>query len=319
MKLGAGLWIFGGAQDRFTSYRKAADFTEQLKMASQVRGLQGVELQYPRHFIERSPAAVATLCREANLQIIAIQPDIFRDPIFKYGALCATDSQARSQAVDICCAAAEVAQQVQAPLLAVWPGQDGFDYPFQVDYVAAWEHCVASLAAIADRAQGVKVAIEYKLKEPRQKSLLGSAAQTFAAVRETGRTNLGVLLDFGHSLMAKESPAQVATMLLRAGKLFHIHLNDCYGETDDDLMVGAVHTHETVELFHYLTRMRYEGWMSLDTVAFREDPLAAAQASWRALGVLMDRAKALDPDRLSNIQMENDAAKAVNLMTDMLA
>ena len=109
-----------------------------------------------------------------------------------------------------------MAHRSGAGCLAIWPGQEWFDYTFQVDHVAVWERCLASLRTIAEGVGDLRVAVEYKLKEPRQKSVFGTAAQTLAAVHEIGRANLGVLLDFGHSLMGKESPAQTAALLLRS-------------------------------------------------------------------------------------------------------
>jgi xylose isomerase len=318
LKWGAGLWIFGGARDRFAVYRDLPTFADMLRMARQVPGLAGVELQYPRHFSGETPESVKRLCREAGLEVIGVQPDVFRDPEFRQGALSAPDGAARRRAVDICLEAAEAARRVGAPVLVVWPGQEGFDYVFQADYVAQWERALASLRAIADGAKGLQVAVEYKLKEPRQKSLYGTASQTLAAIQEAGRPNLGVLVDFGHSLIAKESPAQVAALLQRCGKLFHVHLNDCYGETDDDLMVGSAHVFETLELLYYLRRLGYPGWVSLDTVAFREDPLAAAQASGRALERLMAVAGRIRPERLAAVQAAQDGAGAVQFMTELL-
>lgn len=317
-KFGAGLWIFGGARDRFATYRDLPSFAEQLKMACQVPGLRGVELQYPRHFEKESAEAIAKHCQDAGLEVIGIQPDIFRDPLFRQGALSAPDPSTRQRAVDICLRAADAAHRVGAPCVAIWPGQEGFDYTFQVDHVALWERALTALGAIADGARDLRIAVEYKLKEPRQKSLFGTAAQTLAAIQEVGHANLGVLLDFGHSLMAKESPAQTAALLLRCGKLFHVHLNDCYRETDDDLMVGAAHVYETVELLYYLTRLGYQGWLSLDTVAFREDPVAAATASVHAFERLSGLAARIRPERIAEIQARHDPALAVEFMTEML-
>jgi hypothetical protein len=44
-RVGAGLWIFGGARDRFAVYRDLPSFADQLRMIGQVPGLRGVELQ----------------------------------------------------------------------------------------------------------------------------------------------------------------------------------------------------------------------------------------------------------------------------------
>jgi hypothetical protein len=59
--------------------------------------------------------------------------------------------------------------------------------------------------------------------------------------------------------------------------------------------------------------------VSLDTVAFREDSLAAAQASGRALERLQAMAGRIRPERLAAVQAAQDGAKAVEFMTELLA
>ena len=49
--------------------------------------------------------------------------------------------------------------------------------------------------------------------------------------------NLGVTVDFGHALMARENAAEV-------------HINDCYGDWDDDLIVGSVRVWEALDLLY---------------------------------------------------------------------
>ena len=88
----------------------------------------------------------------------------------------------------------------------------------------------------------MEFAIEYKLKEPRVHMLLCNAATTLLAIDEIGAPNLGIVMDFGHSLFAKESPAAALQMVHRRGKLVSIELNDNRLEWDDDLTVGSNHT-----------------------------------------------------------------------------
>ena len=111
LKWGAGLWIFGGARDRFAVYRDQPTFADMLRMARQVPGLTGIELQYPRHFSSESPEGVKRLCKEAGLEVIGVQPDVFRDPEFRQGALSALDGAVRRRAVDICLEAADAARR----------------------------------------------------------------------------------------------------------------------------------------------------------------------------------------------------------------
>jgi hypothetical protein len=59
--------------------------------------------------------------------------------------------------------------------------------------------------------------------------------------RMPARRNLGVTVDFAHSLYCGEQPAYAAHLIHRRSRLLGVHLNDGYAKRDDGLMVGAVH------------------------------------------------------------------------------
>jgi len=58
---------------------------------------------------------------------------------------------------------------------------------------------------------------------------------------EVGKDNLGVLIDFGHSLLAYENPAESIALLARHGRLFHTHVNDTTRLWDDNMVIGSIH------------------------------------------------------------------------------
>ena len=63
-------------------------------------------------------------------------------------------------------------------------------------------------------------------------------------------------LDFAHVLYADEQPAFAAALIARHSKLLGVHLNDGYAKRDDGLMVGAVHTLQTIELLRQIRERR---------------------------------------------------------------
>lgn len=87
---------------------------------------------------------------------------------------------------------------------------------------------------------------------------------------------VGVLLDLGHALAAGENVAEAVALLSSHGKLDYLHLNDNYRSWDDDMMVGAVHLVEYLELAYWLRRVDYKGWLTLDIFPYREDGVRAA-------------------------------------------
>ena len=84
----------------------------------------------------------------------------------------------------------------------------------------------------------MKFCIEYKPREPRNRMVFSSCARTLLAIEEMDRDNVGILLDFGHSLYGGESPAEAAKLALSRDRLFAIDVNDNFRGWDDDMVVG---------------------------------------------------------------------------------
>ena len=124
-----------------------------------------------------------------------------------------------------------------------------------------------------------------------------------------GLANFGVTLDVCHSLMAGETPAAAATLALREGRLFGVHLNDGYGAADDGLMVGSVRPWELLDLLLALRRGDYAGTLYFDTFPVREDPVregAANIAAVRRWEAVLDR---IDAAELEEAQAAHDALR----------
>ncbi len=149
--------------------------------------------------------------------------------------------------------------------MTLWLGQDGFDHAFQGDYRRLWDDAIEALALVADHNLEVDIAIEYKPAEHRAFALMPDAATSLLAVRELGRDNTGVTLDFAHALMTGEMPAHSAHLIDRHSRLLGVHFNDGYGMRDDGLMAGTVHPVQTLELFVELARIGYCGVIYFDT------------------------------------------------------
>jgi sugar phosphate isomerase/epimerase len=88
--------------------------------------------------------------------------------------------------------------------------------------------------------------------------------------------------------------AEAAVILSDYGrKLFHLHFNDNYRSWDDDMIVGAVHFAEFLELLFWLREVGYDGWYSMDQYPYREDGQAAIRSSvefLRGLETMLDGA-----------------------------
>ena len=66
-----------------------------------------------------------------------------------------------------------------------------------------------------------------------------SAARTMLGIGQVGLDNVGIVLDFGHSLYGGESAADAAKLIIDHGRLFGMDINDNLSGSDDDLVVGT--------------------------------------------------------------------------------
>lgn len=254
---------------------------DMIARAAKVEGLDAADLNYPDHFADHSPQALAALLSDNGMALNGLAMRYYTDPGFRLGAFTHPDPKVRQAALDITKRGLDALAAMGGSLMTLWMGQDGVDYSFQGDYSRMWDDTVAALVEVAEHNSGLDIAIEYKPNEPRAYALMPDIGTTLLAIGKAGRANLGVTLDFAHVLYADEIPAQSARLIDRHSRLLGVHLNDGYGKRDDGLMVGSVHPVQTVELFVELERMGYDGVIYFDTFPDHGglDPSAEARAN----------------------------------------
>jgi xylose isomerase len=145
-----------------------------------------------------------------------------------------------------------------------------------------------------------------------------TAARTLVGITQMARDDVGIVVDLGHSLFAKETPADALHLVNDLGRLFTVEVNDNWREWDDDLPVGSVHLVETLEFFLALRQIGWDQPILLDQFPFREDPVEAARtsiATMRAIDGALDR---LDLDALADAQRRQDPLAAQRLVTELL-
>jgi len=312
---GACLPTFGNCADRYCLSGYGGGGTtvpEMLDLSMNVPGLDGLELVGNWHVNDKNIRDVAKLFRDRNRKICMLVPDLWTQAKWGRGSLAAPDAATRQAAVDEVRKVMDWAGELGCPYVDVWPGQDGFDYSFQADYVAAWDWLCEGLAACASHNANVRVLVEYKLKEPRTHCFVSGAAKVLLLLQHLD--NVGVLLDVGHALAAGENVAEAAAILHRFGKLDYIHLNDNYRGWDDDMIVGSVHLVEYLELAYWLRRLDYRGWLTLDIFPYREDGVRAATECYEWMQALFRAVDRAGMDAVAEIIKAADACAAVGLV-----
>ncbi len=318
LTFGAGLWMFGQFVDRYATdaYGSPVGTLAAIERAGAVGELSVVDINYPF-----DPGVTTEQVKQAlsvaGLRAIAVTPAIYTRR-FQKGAFTNPDPSVRADAVALCKQAIPVAKELGADYVKFWPGQDGYDYPFQADHLELWDASVESIREVANSDPSMGFAIEYKTKEPRVRITLSSAARTILAITDMGVKNVGVVMDFGHSLMAKETPAEELQLLARRGLLRSVEVNDNWRDWDDDLSVGAVHLLETLEFMLALRAIRWRRPILLDQFPFREDPVLAARRSIAMLRALDAKLDQLDLATLRELRSRQDALAAQGLVHDLL-
>ena len=271
----------GNTCDRFLSsgYKDHPAKEVMFQQAASIEDVSGLELVGSWDIDAGNVPQVKALLSEHNLQCVSIIPDHFSQKKWGRGAFTSRDQAIRREAIAHTKEMMDIAAELGCALLNLWPGQDGYDYPFQGNFDQAHDWFVEALQECADYRTGIRLALEYKVKEPRTHSYIARAADTLLLVRDIDRPTVGVTIDFGHAMMAYENVAESAALLLRNGKLFHMHFNDNYRYWDDDMVVGSVHTVEYLELLYWLRKGGYDGWYSMDLYPYREEAAEAIAES----------------------------------------
>ena len=284
---------------------------QMVQRAATVRGLTDLDLNYPDH-VSGEPKALGQRIVDLGLNINGLAMRYYTNPGFKRGAFTNPDESVRREAIDLTKRGIDAAREMGVHLMTVWLGQDGFDYNFQLDYKQAWDWEIEGIREVAEHDPECQISIEYKPDEPRAHSLLRDAATTLLAITEAGAPNLGVTMDFAHSLYAGEQPAFASHLIPRRSKLLGVHLNDAYAKRDDGLMVGSVHLRSTLELLRQIRHDGYSGALYFDTFPDVSglDPVAECEANIATVNRLLAIVDRLDGNNQLGVAMASQDAVA---------
>lgn len=319
LKFGAGIWHFATYVDRYATdgYGPARSLLEMIDLAGQVEDLSVVDINYPYPGGGVSTSEIKAALAKNNLSVIGITPEIYTQQ-FSRGAFTNPDAGIRRLANEMINDAANVVRDFGADYVKLWPGQDGWDYPFQCDHGDLWRMSMDGLAEVAEQNSDLKFVVEYKPREPRNHMSFDSMARTLLALEKINLPNIGVLLDFGHALYGNESPADSAQLAIDYGRLFGMDVNDNLRAWDDDMIAGSVHPIELMEFFYVLRKNNWEGVWQLDQFPFREDCVAAANSAIHFLKHIDKSLDRMDWEGMRQAQAKQDAVTAMNIAREAL-
>lgn len=228
------------------------------------------------------------------------------------------DSDLRRKAIQLTKDACDTCRELGGSVITLWFENDGFDYPFQMDYEDSWNKLVSGLREVADYAPDLKISIEYKPYEERDFAMVDSAGMTLYLIREVDRPNVGCTLDYCHMLMKHDNPAYGLALAAAKGKLFGLHMNDGYGWKDSGLIFGSVSFSQSAEFIYYLERYHYDGVVFFDTFPIREESKAECQANIEAFELIKSKVDRIGQEAIDRVVSEHDGIRAQRLILDLL-
>ena len=326
MKTSLGIWAFGNMATRFNAggYKpELSGISTAEKVRTAVAGLGDLMDDYEFHYPqELSPANLEEVQKALEGHgIYCVASGLHLDPRFGKGAFCSPDDATRAEALRLTFEAIDLAAEVGAHMI-IWPGIEGYNYPFQTPYTESWARFIDGVGQSASYAKdkGVTVFLEHKNSEPAMKILMRNIGMTLHVIhtlRRQGIDNVKVNMDWQHLIMNGENLAEYAALLAAEGLLGHQHANSGWGTFDDDNMVGATAFMETLELAVELRRAGYGNngeRLGFDLYPYTEDAVGAVKRSvlqWRFIDGV---AAKLDGDELRKAQQDKDAVRAYELV-----
>jgi xylose isomerase len=320
-RFSANINTFNAGADRYvlSGYGERHSTDELIRMATHVEGLTGVELVGLWHVNDNNVEQIRRQVSDAGLVVTCVTPDIWASSKWGRGSFTSRDPEIRQAAIQEVKKSMEWAKQLNCDVIDLWFGQDGYDYPFQGDFLSAWDHLIDGVIECADHLPEVKIVLEYKPKEPRTHCYIATVGKTLLLIDKVNRPNVGAMIDVGHALMAYENTAESAALLQYFGnKLFYMHFNDNWRLWDDDMTVGSVHTIEMMELLYWLDQMHYTGWYALDIFPYRENGMRAAQESIYWLQGLHNLLDKIGRKRFAAVIASGDSMEASALLREAI-
>jgi xylose isomerase len=326
LKTSLGIWALGPMITRFVPVGYQPQWTSENTVDKVTRAVAGLgdliddyEFHYPYEINEENAEAIKAALGGHGIYCVAT--GLHLDPLFGRGGLCSPDASVRNEAVRRTLAAADMAGKLRANFI-IWPGIEGYNYPFQTPYRESWAWLVEGIGLAAQRCRdhGIKLFLEHKNSEPAMKILMRNIGMTLHVIhklRAQGLDNVKVNMDWQHLLMNGENLAEYAAMLAGEGLLGHQHANSGWGTFDDDNMVGATAFMETLELAVELRRAGYGDSgerLGFDLYPYTEDAIAAVRRSvmqWRFIDSVAAR---IDDAALREAQSRKDAVRAYEIV-----
>ncbi|MDJ0984072.1 MAG: sugar phosphate isomerase/epimerase [Desulfobacterales bacterium] len=304
LKMGIITGFLSQTKDRFHEYNKPLDLDQKFKLMTQIEGYDGVEIVYPYEVSD--PKTTKEILDKYNLNIAAVNVNVKAEPEFRNGGLTSHDKAVRDKAVRFIKEAKDFAEAVGADKVTCCPLGDGYEFSFQYDYATTWKYLIETFGEAGSYKTTVPLCIEYKPSETRGRCFVDNAAKTLCLLNDIQCKDMGVTLDFGHSMYGNENPAEAVSLLANSPYRYYIHVNDNDGRWDWDYFCGTKHFLEYVEFLYYLKKYNYNDYLTSDTSPTRWEIKGTFEANSRLSNRIWKLFEQIDMDEFEGLIAGSD-------------
>jgi len=333
----AGSWCAGQFADRFApAGYNANDPTFDNSMPAQIArvraaGIDGIEF-HDVDFLnadgtrnaDKQAAIVAALTTH-HVVPTNMNFNTWTDPKWKFGSITHPDAGVRQAALAQILTGVEIAAELKFASAGFWPGSDGWDYHFEVNYGDRLRWFIDGCTEIAARCDslGLPFGTEPKQKEPREMNMITNTVAKAALVcqevnRNLGKTVMGVAIDYGHEQMVGNTPADSLYLLKTLGiPIANFHINGAkYNSNDEDRIAGTDDIWRLVEFCYAAIDTGYDGWFGEDQFTYRTEQTISMHLSREFFANCMKRALVIyaDRSRLHAAQATGDAIQTIQVV-----
>lgn len=337
IRFAAGHWCAGEFFDRFCPVGYNANdpnfrdgIVEQIERVSQA-GIEGIEF-HDMVFIDghgaRDGAVVRTVVEALERHAVRatnMNFNTWTDPKYKFGGVTHPDPGVRAMARDQIHLGIDLAKEVGCVSCGLWPGSDGWDYHFEVDYGKRLRWFIDACTEFAEHCDrlGLAFGTEPKQKEPREGNMITNTVAKAACVcvevnRTLGKPAMGVAIDYGHEQMVGNTPAESLYFLQTIGvPIANFHINGAkFNSNDEDRIAGTDDIWRLVEFCYAAADTGYSGWFGEDQFTYRTEQVESMRLSREFFANCMKKALLIlkRKGELRAAQDTGDAARTIDVV-----
>ncbi|MBX3119710.1 MAG: TIM barrel protein [Fimbriimonadaceae bacterium] len=251
------------------------------------------------------------------------------NPKFKFGGVTHPDAGIRKEALAQIHTGVELAKEIGCVSCNLWPGSDGWDYHFEVDYGQRLRWYIDANTEIAEHCDrlGLKFGNESKQKEPREGNMIINTVAKAACVavevnRNLGKTVMGVVIDYGHEQMVGNTPADSLYLLKTLNvPIANFHINGAkFNSNDEDRIAGTDDIWRLVEFCYAAIDTGYDGWFGEDQFTYRTEQVESMILSREFFANCMKKALMIYAKRPDLVAAQNtgDAGRVIQVVKKII-